>query len=186
MSARRIAIGLLVVALGTGCDRGADGGDGGTDGGEAGQVKLPDEAIARDDTATFQAPGGLYQFEVPSDWTFEEIAGGVRASPSEDGTPLLIAEVAPLGDADLDEWVAGQTAQSEVPIEVEQVDVPGATQARLIRQELEGGGRRTLVGVDEDEEFAVIVDLAWADGELTDDEVAEILGSVRLGEESQA
>lgn len=74
-------------------------------------------------------------------------------------------------------------AQSEVPVEAEQVDVPGATQARLIRQDPEGGGRRTLVGVDEDEEFAVIVDLAWAEGELTDDEAAEILGSVRLDQE---
>lgn len=173
---RRAVVAALVLAVAAGC-RGGDGD------GDGGPVTLPDDAVERSDTATYSAPGGSYHLEVPSDWAFEEVGPSVTASSSDDGTPLVSAELVPLGDTDLDAFVAAQVAQSEVPIEVDEVAVPGASQARLIEQDLEGGGRTMLIAVDEEAGDAVVVDVVWSDGELTEGEVAAIVGSLRLGEE---
>ncbi len=179
LSVRGLAAGLLVVALATGCDRGAEADD-------EGPVGLPDEAVERSDTATYRAPGERYRLDVPSDWSFDGSGPRFTAGPSLEGTPIVYAELVPLGDADLDAFVASQVADSEVPVEVEEIDVAGASEARSITQDLEGGGRAVLIAVDEAAAQAVVVDVVWSDGELTADEVAAIVGSLRLGEGAEA
>lgn len=177
VSVRGLAVVLLVLGVATACERG-DGDDE--------PVTLPDEAVERSDTATYRAPGGRYSLDVPSAWAFDESGPRFSASPAQQDTPVVSAELAPLGDTDLDAYVTAQVADSEVPVEVEEVDVAGASQARSITQHLEGGGRTLLIAVDEEAGDAVVVDVVWSDGELTPDDAAAIVGSLRLGDQMRA
>lgn len=148
-------------------------------------VALPDDAAERTDTATYVAPGGAYELEVPSDWGFTETSASVSARPEgtdEASTPVVYVEDVPVGDEafDLDGYIDEQFADSPVPVEVDTVDVPGASAARLVEPGFDDGGRALLIALDASGEDAVIVDVLWGEGELDADEARAIAMSLRF------
>jgi hypothetical protein len=168
-AAASLAVGLLVGCTGDGAEE---------------PVALPDDAAERTDTATYVAPDGAYELDVPSDWVFTDSSASVSARPEgAEDSPVVYIEDLPVGDDedfDLDAYIAEQLADSPVPVEVDPVAVSGASEARLIEQRFDDGGRSLMIALDEAGEDAVIVDVVWSEGELEVDEARAITTSLRF------
>lgn len=174
-AARIVATGALCVGLIAGCT--SDDGDE--------PVALPDDAAERTDTATYIAPDGGYEVDVPSDWEFTETSASVSARPAGDegpSTPVVSIRDLPVGDddLDLDAYLEAEFAESPVAVEIDAVDVPGASEARLVEQRFDDGGRALLVALDEAGEGAVVVDVLWGEGELEVEDARAIATSLRF------
>jgi hypothetical protein len=173
---RIVAVGALCVGLLAGCT-----GDGGGDGDEP--VALPDDVAERTDTATYVAPGGAFEVDVPSDWGFTETSVWVTARPDgAEDMPVVYIEEVPVGEEviDLDAYIDETFGDSPVPVDVEVVDVPGASDARLVEPQFEDGGRALLIAIDATGEDAVVVDVLWEEDDLDVEEARAIATSLRF------